>query len=168
MNRAFAILLASTLTTACGGRTDLLPTAEPDGSTEGSSVGEAGGNPLEGTWLYTTPTGPSLSESITFGPGGALTLTLTAADCSGQETLSGVSWTATATQVTVSGSASCSGSLDCLGGPGGCGTAPTAIETTCGYALSNNDDVLTLGPCVATTGNPITTNTSGTIALTRK
>jgi hypothetical protein len=169
MNRAFAILLGAISTAACGGRTELLASGGLDGSTEGSSVADAGANPLLGTWLYAAPSTP-YTESITFGSGGALEVTLSGAGCTGELQLSVLSWTATTTAITVTGTESCSGSLVCSGGgaPIACGMAPTnTIETTCTYALSNADDQLTLGPCVNRTGTPIAPG-GPDVVLTRK
>jgi hypothetical protein len=94
---ATALLLSA----ACGGRVE--------------------SGPVLGTWTYTPEYGAIRSIVVTFNDDGTATeaLTLGSPDvglpdmCSGTLTLSGYSWTATANELTVAGSPTCSGTIDC-------------------------------------------------------
>jgi hypothetical protein len=129
----------------------------------GSSGPEAG-NPLTGTWsAAVNTTAFAGTVSLDFGADGSVTEILTATTilglaCSGSETTSGLTWSSSASTLTVGGAASCSGSYTCGKTTEACGTSTSLKAGTCAYALSNGNNTLTLSSC---------TNPSSDVLLTR-
>jgi len=82
----------------------------------GSCGGRELAGPLVGTWTYSATSASSTVPSIavTFNADGTAEEVLSIVDpCSGRPTLSGYSWTATSTELTIAGSPTCSGTLGC-------------------------------------------------------
>jgi hypothetical protein len=164
-------MLVSLVIAGCGGT--VIDPGGAGGSGGGGGSGGASGdasvptNPLEGTWTYSESGGTTeFKVAITFSGDGSGNETLMLSSCTGSETVGGISWTWTATTITLTGNPSCSGSLEC-GGAGDmpCSTTPVgAIQSTCAYLLSNGSDTLTLSDCSESSGPPETSS----IVLTRQ
>jgi hypothetical protein len=141
-------------------------------------------NPLTGVWIYTPAgEGPVRSIAVTFNSDGTAQERLTLGSpgieasraCTGTPTLSGYSWAATPTSLTISGAPSSAGSISC---PGTCGKASgcetwtyplyalmsyarlnpndppqtyvTQVSGACDFVLSSDDQRLTLTNCTQT------------------
>jgi hypothetical protein len=143
--------------------------------------GRAVAGPLVGTWTYTAKVGYVRTIAVRFNADGTADEVLTLGDpgvassdtCSGTPTLSGYSWTATATELTLTGSPTCSGAITCLpgwaglngpctfpmyslmlsGGPNG-EDAATQVAGACQYTLSDDGKTLTLDQCTQTVELP--------------
>jgi hypothetical protein len=160
MLRFLVFLSASALMTACGGKVigemgDSGSADDGEGLDDSPHIGPAT-NPLDGTWLYTDRVGDeSFTARITFQSDGALTESVEVSDCTGVDTVSGLSWTSTSTTLTVTGTESCTGELTCGTSTAGCSTLSPmgpATDTTCDYVVSNDGDTLTLSDCNAAGG----------------
>jgi hypothetical protein len=117
------------------------------------SNGFAAGNPLQGAWLASindvTFTG---TATVTLGADGSVTEALTAmkialVPCSGTETTTGLTWSSTGTTITVGGQSTCMGAFTCGPASVACSSAMSLQAGTCTYALTNNNDTLTLTSC---------------------
>jgi hypothetical protein len=168
MLRLFIFFSASALLTACGGKVigELGDSGATDdvGQDDSPNIGPVA-NPLDGTWLYTEREGDQTFDArITFESDGSITESVEVSDCTGVDTVSGLSWTSTSTTLTVAGTESCTGELTCGTSTAGCSTMTPmgpATDTTCNYALSNGDDTLTISDCAMAGG------ASAPVVLTR-
>jgi hypothetical protein len=131
--------------------------------------------PLLGTWTYSATSGDIRAIAVTFNGDGTAEEVLTLGNphspdtCSGAPRLSGYSWTATATALTLTGSPTCSGTITCTVGriPDGACTFPmyellgagldpnaavvvTQVAGACQYTLSSDGKTLTLDHCTQT------------------
>lgn len=150
IRRTTVMLLALSTCMGCAGRVIYEKGGEPaDASTEAGAEGAPPANPLDGTWAYSLSSGDfSATAEVTFEGDGALVESVTLSQCTGTESVSGLSWTSNATSITVSGKEVCSGSLDCAGTRTPCTSMiGTVIDTTCNYSLSNGNDTLSLSRC---------------------
>jgi hypothetical protein len=150
IRRTAVMVFALSTWTGCAGKVIYEKGGEPaDGSTEAPAESAPSANPLDGTWAYSLSSGDfSVTAEVTFGGDGSLVESVTLSQCSGTESVSGLSWTSNATSITVSGKEVCSGSLDCAGTPTPCTSMiGTVIDTTCNYTLSNGNDTLALSRC---------------------
>lgn len=111
-----------------------------------------GGSPLIGSWGRTFP-GASMDVnlSLRFQADQTVNYSYSVTGCTGEIRFSGQTWTATATQVTINGNATCAGSVTCNGAAGmvtlDCSTPGISAGVapgTSGYSLSNNNMTLTL------------------------
>jgi hypothetical protein len=168
MRRAAIALVVSLLISAgCGGRV-----------IEG---------PLLGTWTYRSTDELVRTIAVTFNAAGTAAEVLTLGNpssyptetCSGTPTLSGYSWTATSTTLTISGSPTCLGTIACsdcsAAGTFDCNqcafpmyqfmvvgddpdlppnSAVTQVAGACQYTLSSDNKTLTLDQCTQTIALP--------------
>jgi hypothetical protein len=156
--RGWAASAALALVVGCGGATEL-PTATSGGSggsSSGSGGSGAGGggpssNPLVGTWQTSVDTQGTIAvETIDLQGDGTVieTVQLTSvggASCKGSIQFTGVTWTSTATTLTIAGAgAACTGGFSCSDGLNQ-GCPQTSLTTmTCNYMLTGMDDTLVL------------------------
>ena len=115
--------------------------------------GGGSSNPLIGTWVASVKGsgGVTTTTSADLESGGVLTLTVTSPSCTGSATISGLSWTSTATTLTFSGTPACTTSLSCDGVSIACTENGEAKAGVCTYALTGGNDTLTLSGCSAAT-----------------
>ncbi len=118
-------------------------------------LGGCGGSPLIGRWSTTQGTGTATQKlTITFNGDGTAAASFTGSgDCTGTLNISGARWTATATQVTSTGTTTCSGTITCM-------VAGQSITIDCSMAGSQptgmpenysiNGNTLTLGSTMYT------------------
>ncbi len=81
-----------------------------------TALAGCGGSPLIGRWSRTQGAG-TLQQKLTvsFNADGTVGATIAGmGDCSGALDISGARWTATAAQVTTTGTTQCSGSITCM------------------------------------------------------
>ena len=122
----------------------------------GMGCGGGSSNPLVGSWTQASSAGGQTTQTTyeVNGDGTVVVTTTGSGSCTGTETVTGLQWAATASEVTFSGTGTCSGGLTC-----GAITISCASNTTysgaCTYALSNNDDTLTLSACTGTSNTTL-------------
>ncbi len=108
-------------------------------------------NPLDGTWSTATTIGTlTVTETVDVESGGSLSVTWsgTSATCSGAWTTSGYQWAATPTEVTISGTPSCSGAITCGAVSINCSGDTGGVKAgSCTYALTDGNDTLALTAC---------------------
>ncbi len=125
-------------------------------STSSSATAGTGGgtNALFGTWkgvATATGGGTTSKEDVgfTFNSDGTAVFEIDGPDgetCTGAVKFSGFTWTSTAADLTVAGTATCSGKVTCTTGTTtsiDC-TEPQNPDGTCTYALTNSNNTLTL------------------------
>lgn len=81
-----------------------------------TALGGCGGSPLIGRWSRTQGTGTLQQKfTLSFNADGTVGGTVAGmGDCSGAIDITGARWTATASQVTTTGTTQCSGSITCM------------------------------------------------------
>jgi hypothetical protein len=117
---------------------------------------DAGTSPLDGTWVDSQNEPGVGAGSLSLELSGDGTVTMTDAitqwmgnACTGSLSFSGIRWASTSSAITFSGTAACSGTIECDGlGPLSCsddpGDASSVASGTLGYTLESNDDTLVL------------------------
>ena len=90
-----------------------------------------GGSPLIGRWSRTQTTATFIQKlTLTFGGDGSLGIAIAGmGDCTGSMNITGPRWSATATQVTTTGTAQCTGMLTCT-------AAGNTVNIDCSMASS--------------------------------
>jgi hypothetical protein len=114
-------------------------------------------NPLDGTWqtasTFLSCTG---TRAYTLNGDGSLVVTETGGGaCSGAWTTTGLAWAATSTEITFSGTGTCTGTVS-YGSLGLTCSSSTSYTGACAYALSANDDTLTLSQCSGVSDETLT------------
>jgi hypothetical protein len=110
-------------------------------------------DPLVGTWskslMVLTFTG---SQSYEVNANGTIVVNTSVASssCTGSWVTTGYTWAATANSITFSGTPTCTGQLTCGTVSVACSNNNQLQAGSCTYALSNNDDTLTLTNCSGT------------------
>lgn len=120
-----------------------------------TACGGSGSPPLQGTWVH-TDLGPADvgAEELVFDANDTLSITFSYTtfefmSCTGSDTLSGLTWSATSTTFTLAGTATCTGEMRCgsFGDQFCLGGKPTSLDAaagTCEYEISNGNDTLTI------------------------
>ena len=122
----------------------------------GMGCGSGSSNPLVGRWTVASSAGGETTQTTDeLNSDGTLVVTSTGSGaCTGTETVTGLQWAATSSSVTFSGTGTCSGGITC--GPFSINCASMqSYAGSCTYALSNNDDTLTLTNCTGTSNNTL-------------
>jgi len=110
-------------------------------------------SPLDGTWSAASTVGTfTATETVDVSSGGTLTVAVSAmsASCSGAWNTTGYEWAATATEITISGTPVCTGSITCGALSLSCSGTSQVKVGSCAYALSNGNDTLALTACTGT------------------
>lgn len=123
------------------------------------------GNPLVGDW--SRPDMRGAPTTITLHLGSDSTATITAVGyltCSGTESYTGLTWSATGSTLTFPTTYACSGSVTCNGGAGAamsnCPDGWLSREKgDCPYTLSGDGNTLVIGPCSGDPGSAVLTYT---------
>ena len=117
-------------------------------------------NPLDGSWITASTVGTfTTTETVEVNSDGTLSVAVTAtsSSCSGASNTTGYQWAATATEITVSGTPVCTGSITCGALTLACtGATGTVKNGSCTYALSSGNDTLALTACTGITATTFT------------
>jgi hypothetical protein len=111
-------------------------------------------DPLDGTWTASDNgggTAEAATEAITFNADGTLHVVLTVTEhlgesCTGAFDFTGLTWTSTATAISIGGTAKCTSTLQCNGAAVPCDSSQSGspLSGAINYTLSNNNDTLVL------------------------
>jgi hypothetical protein len=111
-------------------------------------------NPLVGRWTTASSAfGETTQTTDELNSDGTVVVTsIGSGPCTGTETVTGLQWAATSSSVTFSGTGTCTGGITCGAITINC-ASQQSHSGSCTYALSNNDDTLTLSNCTGTSNN---------------
>jgi hypothetical protein len=116
-------------------------------------------NPLVGSWEQPSGSGGfTFTTTINLAADGTATLTIAGSgSCSGMQTYQGITWSSSSTTLTFSAPStgpSCSGMLTCMAAGTSVNIDCTQTQSmsqqtngACTYALSNNNNTLTISAC---------------------
>jgi hypothetical protein len=104
-------------------------------------------DPLVGTWRTTIQNGGGTANmDLAFQSDGSLSVSYSVPNCSGMVSLAGLRWSSTTTRITIIGTTTCSGSINCPGGTLDCSAfSSTTLVGSDAYQLANDNMTLTYG-----------------------